>query len=100
MKRATTELHAKPTDMQALDDALLMAKTLRLLPFELNLWQAQNIWYETMRGSRAEVAAMPMIDQDQWTEKFRELGTLLSISVEELVVEEDIAADAVLPMPH
>ena len=100
MKRATTELHAKPTDMQALDDALLMAKTLRLLPFELNLWQAQNIWYETMRASRAEVAAMPMIDQDQWTEKFRELGTLLSISVEELVVEEDIAADAVLPMPH
>lgn len=90
MKRAMIELHAKPSDREGLDQALVIARALRLLPFELNLWQAQNIWYDTMNVARAEAADLPSVDQVSWDDSFHELGGLLYISVEDLVVEEKI----------
>ena len=46
-------LQAKPLEADNLEHALTLARTLRELPFELNLWQAQNIWYDTlMKSSR------------------------------------------------
>ena len=33
---------------------LLTARTLNELPFELNMWQAQNIWYDTLKLSRKQ----------------------------------------------
>jgi alpha-amylase/alpha-mannosidase (GH57 family) len=94
MKRVMIDLHAKPTDREALDKALLIARAIRLMPFELNLWQAQNIWYDTMNVARTEVADLPSIDQAGWDEAFHELGGLLYISVEDLVVEEKIPVNA------
>jgi hypothetical protein len=51
MKRAMVTLHAKPLEEDGLEHALTLARTLRELPFELNLWQAQNIWYDTLTKS-------------------------------------------------
>ncbi len=51
MKRAMVQLQAKPLEPDSLDHALTLARTLRELPFELNLWQAQNIWYDTLTKS-------------------------------------------------
>jgi len=83
MKRDMVSLHADFKNTQRLDNALLTARTVQELPFELNLWQAQNIWYDTLKLSRKE--QMP----EDWTEKFHELGTQMKIRVNELVVEED-----------
>ncbi len=83
MKRVMVALHAAPERMDLLDDALLTARTVSELPFELNLWQAQNIWYDTLRLSW---------NQDfspEWKEKFHELGAQMKILVDELVVEEE-----------
>ena len=41
-----------------LDRALALARTLTELPFELNLWQAQNIWYEILRTSGYALTAL------------------------------------------
>ncbi|HVJ08970.1 MAG TPA: DUF3536 domain-containing protein [Acidisarcina sp.] len=90
MKRAMVQLHAKPMDTTALNNAVVIARALRVLPFELNLWQAQNIWHDTLMISRAEVATLAPIDRELWTASFHELGTLLDISVDELVVEEEM----------
>ncbi len=89
MKRAMVELNLGPESPETLDDALTMAKTLRLLPFELNLWHAQNIWYDTLRLYRKRPMGLHDEDAVPWMEKFYELGRCLSIAVDELVVEEE-----------
>jgi hypothetical protein len=100
MKRIMVELHAEPHNLETLDSALDIARALRVLPFELNLWQAQNIWYETLLASRSRIAALSAVDQQQWKLNFRELGSLLSISVEDLVVEEEIPVNGVAVAPR
>jgi hypothetical protein len=66
-----------------MDNALLTARTLNELPFEVNMWQAQNIWYDTLKLSRKQ--DLP----NEWEEKFLDLGRQMKIRVDELVVEED-----------
>lgn len=87
MKRAMVELQQEVVDQteqpSTLENALLVARTLNELPFDLNLWQAQNLWYDVWR--RAPQPAVS--DPEQWTKGFRELGWLLRISVDDLVVE-------------
>ena len=83
MKRVMVSLNGDFKNMLRLDNALLTARTLNELPFEVNMWQAQNIWYDTLKLSRKQ--DIP----EEWEEKFRELGTQMKIHVNELVVEED-----------
>jgi len=91
----------------ALEDALFVARTLSELPFERNLWQAQNIWYDvylklypsikaktTTNGTKSKSAPKPEPDiesarADQWVAEFKEIGQLMSISVDDLVIEEE-----------
>ncbi|HSA94168.1 MAG TPA: DUF3536 domain-containing protein [Terriglobales bacterium] len=68
--------------LAALDDAVDLAQS---LPFEVNLWLAQNLYYEVMRETyptlrdRAEAG-----DEDArpWVERFRGLGERLRIRVD------------------
>jgi hypothetical protein len=55
-----------------------MARTLTELPFELNLWQAQNIWYEILRTSGYALTALPKEERPRWDKDFDELGTCLT----------------------
>jgi alpha-amylase/alpha-mannosidase (GH57 family) len=88
MKRAMVRLHAKPLESGELDQALTLARTLRELPFELNLWQAQNIWYDTLIKSDRFLLGLDSSAAEAWRATFLELGRQLSIAVEQLVVEE------------
>ena len=88
MKRAMVLLHAKPVEHHGLEQALALARTLRELPFELNLWQAQNIWYDTLIRSDRFLLGLESSAAEAWRTKFLELGRQLSIAVEQLVVEE------------
>lgn len=84
MKAAMVSLHAEPEKPEHLEAASHTADTLTELPFELNLWQAQNIWYDTLKlfGSRPQPPA-------EWMRQFSALGEKLGIAVGELVVEEE-----------
>ena len=57
MKRAMVELQMSAGSLEMLDRALALARTLVELPFELNLWQAQNIWYEILRNRPEQLTA-------------------------------------------
>jgi hypothetical protein len=83
MKSSMVELHDNPGVASKLDNALLAAQTMTELPFDLNLWQAQNIWYDTMK------ATFSLAESEDWSAKFLELGKRLGISVDHLVVEEE-----------
>ncbi|HTV07049.1 MAG TPA: DUF3536 domain-containing protein [Acidobacteriaceae bacterium] len=88
MKRAMVDLQTEVTDqteqVATIENALLVARTLNELPFELNLWQAQNIWYDVWKHKPQP--AVP--DPEAWIKGFHDLGELLRISVQELVMDE------------
>ena len=90
MKRAMVQLEASVAGdnhpRTALSNTLILAETLCKLPFEVNLWQAQNIWNDLLRRS----------DKTYWTaeflEGFRRLGETMNIRVDQLVTEEGVIA--------
>ncbi len=88
MKRAMVALEAaadKDRAMKgALQTALTIATGLRTLPFDVNLWQAQNIWNDLFRRTDSSYLS------PEWKLAFKKLGEALYISVDELVVDEGV----------
>jgi alpha-amylase/alpha-mannosidase (GH57 family) len=79
MKRAMIDLQMSSGSLEMLDRALMLARTLAELPFDLNLWQAQNIWYEILRTTSYSLTALAAEDRPRWEKTFSDLGTCLSI---------------------
>jgi len=79
MKRAMVELQMSSGSLEMLDRALALARILVELPFDLNLWQAQNIWYEILRTSDYALTSLTKEDRPHWDKNFNELGSCLSI---------------------
>jgi hypothetical protein len=92
MKRAMIELTMSSGNLDILDRALSLARTLTELPFELNLWQAQNIWYEILRNSPHSLTAHDPEDRPRWDRDFSELGCCLSIACDVIAAEEPVVA--------
>jgi hypothetical protein len=90
MKRAMVRLEASaagdPSASGALATALLVTDTIHKMPFEVNLWQAQNIWNDLLRRSDATYWSA------EWKEDFKKLGKAMNISVDELVIEEGVSS--------
>ena len=79
MKRAMVELQLSAGSLEMLDRALTLGRSLVEMPFELNLWQAQNIWYEILRTSSYALTALADEDRARWEKDFDDLGSCLSI---------------------
>jgi alpha-amylase/alpha-mannosidase (GH57 family) len=79
MKRVMSELQMSAGSIEILERALVLARALSELPFEPNLWQAQNIWYELLRSQSVELTALDDEDRAIWEKNFNELGSWLSI---------------------
>jgi alpha-amylase/alpha-mannosidase (GH57 family) len=92
MKRAMVELQISAGSLEMLDRALALGRTLVELPFELNLWQAQNIWYEILRVSSYGLTALAADDRPRWEKDFCELGGCLSIDYEAISAQDLTAA--------
>ena len=92
MKRAMVRLEAAVSDqhpeasLHALHEALSIAESIRTMPFEVTIWQAQNIWNDLLQRSDSTYWA------PEWKAGFKELGQAMNIAVEELVVEEGVPA--------
>ncbi len=89
MKRAMVALEAASSlggnlSILALQNALTIADSIRNFPFEVNLWQAQNIWNDLLRRGNLTIWS------PEWRDGFRKLGMALSISVDHLVIEEGV----------
>ncbi len=72
MRAAMAAFAAHPADLATLENAYAVAEALRLLPFEANIWQAQNMWHAIA------TAKVPVGDHSF----FRQLGEALSINIE------------------
>jgi len=78
MKRAMVELQTSFGSLEVLDRAVALARALAEMPFELNLWQAQNIWYEILCKGTVELRALADEDRPRWEKDFEALGTCLT----------------------
>ncbi len=95
MKRAMIRLEAAAAEanpqlsdagvLHALHGALGIAELIRFMPFEVVIWQAQNIWNDLLRRTGSEYWS------NAWKEDFRKLGQAMNIAVDELVVEEGVS---------
>jgi alpha-amylase/alpha-mannosidase (GH57 family) len=94
MKRSMTELQMSSGSLEILERALVLARTVMELPFELNLWQAQNIWYEILRTSNYGLIALGKDDRPRWEKSFNELGRSLSIDCAAIGAPDPAAATA------
>jgi alpha-amylase/alpha-mannosidase (GH57 family) len=90
MKRAMISLEAAAagdsTASDALATALVVAETIHKMPFEVNIWQAQNIWNDLLRRSDTNYWT------DEWKEGFKKLGETMNIKVDQLVIEDGVSA--------
>ena len=90
MKRAMIRLEASaagdPSANGALATAILITETIHKMPFEVNLWQAQNIWNDLLRRSDTNYWTA------EWKADFKKLGRAMNISVDQLVIEEGVSA--------
>lgn len=89
MKRAMVQIEdavnlGQPPE-SVIRNALVIALALRTMPFDVNLWQAQNIWNELFRHSdRNNYSAQCKLD-------FKKLGEALYICADQLAIDEDIS---------
>ncbi len=89
IKRAMVQIEAAVNAGQspeaALRTALSIALALRTMPFDVNLWQAQNIWNELFRrDDRSNCSPECKL-------AFKKLGEALYICVDQLAIDEDIS---------
>jgi alpha-amylase/alpha-mannosidase (GH57 family) len=95
MKRAMVELQLSAGSLEALERALTLARNLVELPIELNLWQAQNIWYEILGTAKGALTSLSVLERPRWDKSFSELGDCLSIDSSSLTTESVTA----VPLP-
>ncbi|MGA2571402.1 MAG: DUF3536 domain-containing protein [Terracidiphilus sp.] len=94
MKRSMIELQMSSGSLEMLDRALVLARMLTEMPFELNLWQAQNIWYEILRASGSSLTALDSEDHPRWEKDFNELGACLAIDTKAIRAADEPADSA------
>ncbi|MHB1937887.1 MAG: DUF3536 domain-containing protein [Acidobacteriaceae bacterium] len=82
MLRAMQELELH-LDQKYLDTALQICGVLLELPFQVDVWEAQNLWHAISRQSQSAAAS-----DAEWDRKFRELGSKLDIDVDQLAVDK------------
>jgi len=81
MLRAMQELDLH-MDRRYLDTALQICDFLHELPVQVDVWEAQNLWYTISRQQ-----TFADTNQVEWEQKFRELGAKLDIDVDQLAVD-------------
>ncbi len=91
MKRAMLELNMSSGSLEILDRALSLARTLTELPFDLNLWQAQNLWYEILRKNGTALTTLGVDERPRWEADFDSLGICLGIDTEAIRADDELA---------
>jgi alpha-amylase/alpha-mannosidase (GH57 family) len=87
LEQMAEQLGASPSDTRSLPRFRAAVELARSLPFPVNLWQVQNLFYEQLRFlSRTLPAGFEHVPQAIWTSDFAKLGETLLFTPEALDV--------------
>jgi len=81
LTRIMRTLQNKPHDRELLERANVLITLFDTLPFPVNYWHAQNIYYSIMNAELGRVSSQPNAETRGWAERFVALGEKLKISV-------------------
>ena len=70
-----------PANLELLQRADVLAALLEMLPFPVNYWEAQNIYYELLRDELPARARNQDEISSAWLKRFVSLGERLRVSV-------------------
>jgi len=86
VERTAERLAARPEDLARLQRLSASVRLARFMPFEVELWKVQNIYYSllhTVYPGLAQEAIEGDTDSQRWVEVFLALGAELSVRVPE-----------------
>src|SRR6185437_9410855 len=75
------QFHRRPNNLGLLRKILAFVELFSDIPFAVNLWEAENLYYEMSRGAYRDMVASGAAQQE-WLNDFLELGRRLRIRVE------------------
>jgi hypothetical protein len=86
ISRLAGNLSAEPGDLSRLRSLQQAAELARSLPFWVDLWKAQNVYYEILQNSFTQLQNQTREDgkpDPEWRKEFLALGDLLMVRTDE-----------------
>ncbi len=95
LQDAALALEASPGDLETVERLATLARLAALMPFEVDLWRAQNAYYRAMQTVLPERLRSGSEQAREWLSRFLALGEALrmKVSVPERATDVPIAAD-------
>jgi alpha-amylase/alpha-mannosidase (GH57 family) len=90
LTRLLRRLEEKPREPELLERANVLATIFSDMPFPVNYWNAQNIYYSILKQEFPAIAAKQDQASHRWKERFLELGERLWISVAAMAPQEEL----------
>jgi alpha-amylase/alpha-mannosidase (GH57 family) len=90
LTRLLERLRQNPQDGEILKRADVLASLFAAMPFPVDYWQAQNIYYSILNKDFPEIARKHDPEARAWKERFRALGEKLKISLPALAPEAEL----------
>ncbi|HZD95731.1 MAG TPA: hypothetical protein VE133_15835, partial [Candidatus Sulfotelmatobacter sp.] len=87
LTRLLRQLEKKSQDHETLERAYVLASLFATMPFPVNYWNAQNIYYKILNREFPALVRKHGPDSRTWQNRFLALGEKLHISVPEVVEE-------------
>jgi alpha-amylase/alpha-mannosidase (GH57 family) len=84
LQRVATGFLEHPRDLERLEAWAELASLTELLPFDVNLWKSQNVFYDLLKTVYPTVSERAQSGDEmaeRWVALFHDLGTLLSVTV-------------------
>ena len=81
LTRLMKRLQQSPQETELLQHANVLVSILEMLPFKVNTWEAQNIYYSLLQTTYPVVSRQPDAAGQTWLENFAALGEKLQVSV-------------------
>ncbi len=90
LTRLLRRLQERPHEPELLERANILATIFPSMPFPVNYWHAQNIYYAILKQEFPAIAGQQDPASRKWRELFLKLGERLQISVPALVPEAEL----------
>jgi hypothetical protein len=87
LTRILRRLQQNPLESETLERANVLTSLYPMMPFSVDCWHAQNIYYSILDKDFPKIARRDDPASRQWQERFLALGEKLKISVPELAPE-------------
>jgi alpha-amylase/alpha-mannosidase (GH57 family) len=90
LARLLRRLQERPREPGLLERANILTAIFPLMPFPVDYWLAQNIYYDILKQEFPSIATQQDPTSRKWRERFLELGERLQISVSALAPQAEL----------